>query len=379
MTVAPALDAPLQEGIPRQRRLRDVLEFLAVGGATLLLLPLGWGLQRWVGLDTAEFVASFVGFHLAFVINDPHFSATYLLFYRGFWRKLSGPEFPPAQRFRYWVAGIAVPAGLLAWAAVALTMASPESLGVMIQLMFLLVGWHYVKQGFGVLVVLSARRGVSLTLLERRVVLAHCLAGWFYAACSPAQESHLQEEKGVIYTAWPHPPALEAATALMFWLSAVALGAVLVWRLRRGAPMIPLAPLAGLLSAVWLWTVFSSVDSVLWYLIPALHSVQYLYFVGLLQRGEARSRSGPPSFESIGWRLGVFTASSLALGWLLFRGAPDALDGMFAAATVGDPSRSGLGPTPYLASLATIVNVHHYVMDSVIWRRDNRETTFLFD
>ena len=33
------------------------------------------------------------------------------------------------------------------------------------------------------------------------------------------------------------------------------------------------------------------------YAIPAMHSVQYLYFVGLMKGAEAREREGPPWFE----------------------------------------------------------------------------------
>jgi len=44
--------------------------------------------------------------------------------------------------------------------------------------MFFLVGWHYVKQGFGVFIVLSARRGAFYAGRERLAILAHCFAGW---------------------------------------------------------------------------------------------------------------------------------------------------------------------------------------------------------
>jgi len=36
-----------------------------------------------------------------------------------------------------------------------------------------------------------------------------------------------------------------------------------------------------------------------------------------------------------------------------------------------------LGPTPYFAAIFAFVNIHHYVMDHVIWRRDNPETRYL--
>ena len=45
---------------------------------------------------------------------------------------------------------------------------------------------------------------------------------------------------------------------------------------------------------------------------------------------------------------------------------------------LSDPdARGGLGATPYLAAIGTFVNIHHYFMDNVIWRRDNAETRLL--
>jgi hypothetical protein len=111
------------------------------------------------------------------------------------------------------------------------------------------------------------------------------------------------------------------------------------------------------------------------YAIPALHSLQYLYFVGLMRRNQAREREGPPWFEtSARARLGLLAVSALALGWVLFHGAPALLDGALV------PRRerfSPLGPTPYFAAIYTFVNIHHFLMDSVIWRRDNPETRYL--
>ena len=136
-------------------------EFFLVGGATPLLFALAWVLRRWLGLDEAELVVGFVMFHAAFVINDPHFAVTYSLFYRDFAGRAFAGSFGPGLRARYVVAGIAVPIALAAWAVTALAMKSAVGLGLLIQLMFLLVGWHYVKQGFGVMVVLAARRGCA--------------------------------------------------------------------------------------------------------------------------------------------------------------------------------------------------------------------------
>jgi hypothetical protein len=73
-------------------------------------------------------------------------------------------------------------------------------------------------------------------------------------------------------------------------------------------------------------------------------------------------------------RMGLLAASALALGWFLFRGAPRALDAQFASLATTGPE---LGPTPYFAALYAFVNIHHYFMDTVIWRKQNPDTRFL--
>lgn len=358
-----------------------VVEFLLVGGATLILFPLGWLLRRAVGLDAAELTVGFLAFHAAFVINDPHFSVTYLLFYRDAKNRAFGNVFRGLQRVRYLIAAGVVPLALALWAAVALGTGAGRALGLMIQLMFFLVGWHYVKQGFGVLSVLSARRGVRFGARERYAILAHCYAGWAYAWASPADPGRLVEEKGVVYASLAHPPGLELATGIAFALSTVVLIAVLAQKWRREGKAPPLGPLTGFLVTVWLWTVYSSVDPLMVYLIPALHSVQYLYFVWLMKRNQARESEGPPRFgRPASVQLGILAATAVALGWLLFRGAPDFLDGQLVLRDAGDAEAAGgLGPTPYLAALFAFVNIHHYFMDHVIWRRDNPDTRFLRD
>jgi hypothetical protein len=99
--------------------------------------------------------------------------------------------------------------------------------------------------------------------------------------------------------------------------------------------------------------------------------------VWLLKNGEALEREGPPWFEtSARVRVGVLAVSALGLGWVLFHGAPAALDDILVPrrARLSSPM---LGPTPYFAAIYTFVNVHHFFMDYVIWRRDNPETRYL--
>jgi hypothetical protein len=353
-------------------------EFLLVGGGTLFLFPLSWWLrQRW-GTDDALLAAGFLTFHAAYVINDPHFSVTYLLFYRDVRRRAFSIEFSRAQRARYLISGFVVPAALLVWAVSALQLHSAATLGWMIQLMFLLVGWHYVKQGFGVMSVLCARRGVRLNARERQLLLFHCFAGWAFAWANPSAAAGEFEEKGVVYWAIAHPRWLELTAGAALGVSTFALGALVLSKWRAQRQWLPLAPLASFLVTVWSWTIYSRIDPVVQYLIPALHSLQYFYFVWLMQSNQARSEEGPPTFgRPVSVRLGMLALSALGLGWLLFRGAPTLLDELFVPRPQRGQIPDALGQTPFFAAFFVFVNLHHYFMDHVIWRRDNPDTRFL--
>jgi hypothetical protein len=352
---------------PSAARARPFAEFLLVGGFTLVLFPLAWLAERGLGLDAAELAVGFATFHAAHLVNDPHFSVTYLLFYRNARARLFGRDLEPRQRLRYVFAGVVAPVVLSAWMLFAVAHGSSRALGALLELMFALVGWHYVKQGFGVLLVLSARRGVRYQARERRALLVHALAGAAFAWANPAAPRREVEEKGVVYTALAHPRSLELVT-------------VLVQKARRERRLPPLAPLAGYLAAIWLWSVFSSIDPLMLYLIPALHSLQYLYFVWLLRRNEALEAETAPHFgRPTQERLLVLAVSAVALGVLQFHLAPSLLDAARWLVPRRAPAElADLGPTPWFAGLFALVNIHHYLMDTVIWRRENPETRYLY-
>lgn len=370
--VPPLTDAPG----PRKRS-TGLIEFAVVGGLTPFLYPLSWVLRHVFGLDSTEYIVSFAMFAAAFVINDPHFAVTYFIFYKDARARAFGDGFTGWQQIRYLIAGFVIPIVLVAWGIAALVFRSASSIGVMIQLMFLLVGWHYVKQGFGVFSVLSARRGVRFDRMERIAILSHCYAGWAYAWASPRDIGHAAQEKGVWYVTFAHPRGVEEVTSILFFASIIPMVWALGSKWKREGQLPILTPLIALLCSVWPWLIYSHLDPLLIYVIPALHSIQYLYFVWLLEGNKAREREGPPHFErSAKSRLLGLALASLGLGWFFFHIGPtifDTLIGSRLAKQEYDP----IGATPCFAVLFAYVNIHHYCMDAVIWRRENPETRYL--
>ncbi len=354
---------------------RRTIEFLLVGGMTPLLFLLSFALRKTLGLSSADYAVGFTAFYAAYIINDPHFAVTYLLFYEDGRARAFGSAFGTAQRLRWLLAGVVVPVVLAAWAGYGLVTRSAPALGLMAELMFALVGWHYVKQGFGVMITLAARRGLFFGKGERVILLAHCFAGWAFAWANPAATAREVEEKGVVYTCLTHPAWLDRATHVIFLASFGALVVMLARKRMKEGPLKLLSPLTALLASIWSWSVYSSIDPLVVYMTPALHSIQYLYFVWLLRGNQAKEREGPPWFErSARTRLGLLAVSALALGVVLFHGAPTLLD---TALTKKADRFTDLGPTPYFAALFAFVNLHHYFMDFVIWRRENPLTRYL--
>jgi len=370
--------APQLVDTPRPtRRTNGLLEFAVVGGLTPFLYPLSWILRKVFGLDSTEYIVSFTMFAAAFVINDPHFAVTYFLFYKDARSRAFGNGFTGWQQIRYLLAGFVIPIVLVTWGITALVFRSASSLGVMIQLMFFLVGWHYVKQGFGVFSVLAARRGVRFDKAERWAILGHCYAGWAYAWANPRDIGHAAEEKGIWYVTFAHPKGLEQVTAVLFFATIVPMVWALGSKWKRDGRLPILTPLVALLCSVWPWLIYSSIDPLLIYVIPALHSIQYLYIVWLLEGTKARELEGPPHFQrSAASRLLGLALASLGLGWFFFHIGPtifDSLIGSRLATKQYDP----IGATPCFAALFAYVNIHHYCMDAVIWRRENPETRYL--
>lgn len=78
-------------------RVSALVEFLLVGGATPLLFAISWLLQRTIGLSSADLAVGFLFFYGAHVINDPHFSVTYLLFYEDARARAFGRAFAPSS------------------------------------------------------------------------------------------------------------------------------------------------------------------------------------------------------------------------------------------------------------------------------------------
>ena len=165
-------------------------DVLMAGGAGLLALAFflimlpktgGRGISASdVAITGAVFAA------LSYVVNYPHFMASYQLLYGTLNRRMAAVPRGGLMWWRYVIAAYIVPVLLVAYFVVAVATQNTFLLGLSVQIMFFFVGWHYVKQAYGVFVVLSGLKGIFYSRYQ--VIALNCTFIRYGSTCGSRRE-----------------------------------------------------------------------------------------------------------------------------------------------------------------------------------------------
>ena len=351
-----------------------VIDFLCLGGSSLLLLPFLFVLpdaDYRAPLATAMLI-------VAHLINHPHFAHSYQLFYRGFAKKAFRPDLGRVMQARYIFAGIVAPALLIAFCVVGIARGDARLLGYGGNAMALFVGWHYVKQGYGMLMVDAVLKRRFFKDPEKKVFLVNSYVVWIFAWLSVNQAISAQQLWGLQYYTFAVPMPIIYAGGL----AAIGTGLASLWVLvtrHRATGALPVNGVLAYVVSLYLWLLFVRIDPLWLLVVPALHSLQYLVVVWRYELNYEKDRAEtgrailvPLVARVFGHRylasMGIFAASGLLLGYLGFWGVPKFLDAYVPY------DKSIFGGTMFLFVFWIFINVHHYFLDNVMWRRENPDT-----
>ena len=148
------------------------------------------------------------------------------------------------------------------------------------------------------------------------------------------------------------------------------------WRANGGS--LPINGVVAYIVSLYLWTLLMRLNPLALLIIPVLHSLQYLVVVARYQINRERAHagsSGPSGSDALGRifgggykvRVAVFGGLGLVLGYLGFWGGPELLN------AVVPYEKAILGSTVFLFMIWVFINVHHYLLDNVMWRSENPE------
>lgn len=279
--------------------------------------------------------------------------ASYMLFYGDFRSRL----FLNARTVS---AGIIVPVLAGGTILYAILNKDIQTLGYLVNFMFLTVGWHYSKQTFGAFIALNSVAGYFPKTAERRWLLVGIYSMWMLAWVDSNVTAKLiagTTFKGIPFEALPFRPL--DLLLISFPLLASLLALVVIWfrqyRIEKKRPTwSSIVSLVALV--IWLSPLFF--QPIFFLLVPIFHSLQYMLFVCGFKKNKF---SAEPDRNR---RLVLFLAKSFLLGWGVMWLVPSVLDLVF-------PYRSDL--QIWTVITAVFINIHHYFIDAVIWRRDNVE------
>lgn len=332
-----------------------------IGGASIGMAVLAW-LFIDKGANTSQI--SWAAFYMAFVINNPHFIASYVLLY---WDKRKELLKKPAF---IWAA-IVAPILIALWMGVAIARESTTMLGYTVNVMFFTVGWHYIKQIYGTIIVTSARRGYYLTKNEGRLLKANLFPVWFLSYFNGNMGIRDVMQYGIGYKTLSIPDWARDANYILLGVS---LAVVLSVFVRKWVKEGKLPGLAAIISfaAIYIWYLPTLYHPHFWYLIPFFHSLQYMLFVTAIKKNqfaaEAKAEAGGDIQAERLVFLRKYCGFVLVIGigaFIFFRQLPMALDSSLPY------DHKLFGPELAMFCFITLINIHHYFIDNVIWKRDN--------
>jgi hypothetical protein len=233
--------------------------------------------------------------------------------------------------------------------------------------MLFLVGWHYTKQGYGMLVVDSVYQRKFFSEGEKAVLRYNAYACWLLFWLCANQYVTERELWGLAYYGFAVPPAVLfvfggatlVTTALTLWLFAR--------RLTGERVGLPLAGTVAYVTTLYIWLAARFEPTAL-LVVPAFHSLQYLLIVWRFEANRSFALTGRTNVRAGRWSMARFSATAVLLGLAGFWWAPMLLDSFVMY------DRVALNGTAFLFFFWIVINVHHYFIDNVLWRRDNPET-----
>ena len=267
-----------------------VVDFLMAGGGSILVaLPVFLLIRN---KEAVEATALWWGLVLANVLNFPHFANSYQLLYSGIRMRILGSESTRKVRLRYIWAGFVAPALIGGFLFGACLLGDVRLLGYSANAMAFFVGWHYVKQGYGVIAVLSAIRRIVYSDTEKRLLLLNGYAVWIYSWMALNRTLHEDTLYGVKYFTFDMPPLVLTIGALA--ATATTAAVVVAFAAHIIVRKLPVSwnGVVGYACSLYLWLLAFQVDPIFTIFIPTFHSLQYLLFTWRYQLNKVSTEEG---------------------------------------------------------------------------------------
>src|SRR5262249_5672195 len=147
--------------------------------------------------------------------------------------------------------------------------------------------------------------------------------------------------------------------------------------------VLPFNGMMAYLVTLYSWQLFQRVHPLWILVIPALHSLQYLAVVWRYEANYEKDRRDASTSPNL-WilkrylgtmyrvRFAAFILFGFILGFLGFVASPLMLQNLVSY------NQEVFGAALFFFIFTIFINVHHYFLDNVMWRRENKDMRYLF-
>lgn len=344
------------------------MDSLLIGGLSIILFA-----ACYLFLPSGEnnHALGWTFFYLSFVVNFPHFMATYYFLYKDYRADL-------LKKKSFFWAGVIAPLVMFAGMTFLLILTEenkdPKYISYLANLLFFLVGHHYVKQVYGCYMVTSAKQKIYYNKTESWNMWFLLMLMWMM--------SFIGSNSGVVYYHDFFGIKYSTLGLSSIWmktcyilLSFCFFHTIYLWG-KRYIDHNQRPPLSGLLAvaSLFLWYYPPFYHKTFFLMIPFFHSLQYLLFAYSFKLNKDKHESEHESAnhtekeqrKKFLLSSTQFFAVIILTGYLFWEFIPKKLDSTYQL-------DSYYGPTLFMFLFHIFLNIHHYLIDNVIWRKDNQQ------
>jgi len=345
-----------------------LLDFILLGGGSLVLFPLIMYAFPVAQIRTHNLLPAFFAISLFFnyVANFPHFLYSYQLLYQDFFKKATGALDKPLQALFIW-ASVVVPAAMVILFTYCYAYHDFILLGFAANIGVLISGWHYAKQAFGVLIVTSIYQKVFYTPWERKILVWNANILWCYVWIMLNTGMHSREFWHAKFYTLGFPSGVQRLFLYLVCLGALSCIFIFIRKYIKESVLPPLSGIVAYVTTLYFWLVLlryypsnTRIHPIV-LLIPSMHAIQYITIVFRMKHNENKLQ------KLTSMSLAFFIVGGFTLGVLGFVYVPRMLDRNFN--TQGALYESVL----FVTIFAVFINIHHFFIDNVIWRKENSE------
>lgn len=228
----------------------------------------------------------------------------------------------------------------------------------LINVLQITIGWHFAKQAYGCMMVYARWDGYHLTQRQRDLIRFTMNASWIVNAIwLQSQFDEFQLAPGLTYLTFGLPQIYLVIAAVAFVALLAAMLVLVFWKNWRELRQLPSANFLVPFLALMTWHLPLLFHVEFLFLANVFHGLQYLGFVYKLERTKLATAPTP-----VRYRKAVLITIGLLGAAVALQILPRYPDRFF-----------GGGIAFFVLAMPLFVALHHYFIDAILWRFQNRE------